>query len=463
LWTDLSQVRNPVLKQAITVLQNLARKVRHVTPYQLLAEAVEELQVRPILKARHSRGAERALANVELVLEMARAYAARGMADFSRALWQRWEDGDAQAEGRPDAESNAVSITTIHSAKGLEWPIVIPINSTTGLRSDTSFLYRRRDDSVHFRVFGYPSADYETVAQDEQGELARERVRLWYVALTRARDLLLLPRQSERIDGDWLSLVTLDIAGLPALYLAGLVATPPSKVATIGNAQDIPTWQREAAAIAASERKIEWHQPSRHEQNEVPKTAVDEVFADVEAFAGQVPAAEKQESIQGGRERGLVLHKLMEEIFNCEARDDAQVLKDRASTLIAQLGLGDHADASLGTSSAEMASLVQRTLQIPEIAELRDRLQPEYCVYSGVQAERTLYLTAGIADAIACDARGHIEVVIDWKSDVDPSPAIIGQYRTQVGDYLRASGAPLGLIVSMTSGRIERVLNCNLD
>ncbi|MGB4101277.1 MAG: UvrD-helicase domain-containing protein [Alphaproteobacteria bacterium] len=462
LWTDLSQIRNPVLKQALTVLQNLTRKVRHITPYQLLAEAVEELQVRPILKARYPRGADRALANVELVLEMARAYAARGMVDFSRALWKRWEDGDAQAEGRPDAESNAVAITTIHSAKGLEWPIVIPINLTTGLRSDTSFLYCRREDSVHFRVFGYPSAEYETVAQDEQAEIARERVRLWYVALTRARDLLLLPRQSERINGDWLSLVTLDIAGLPALDLAGLVKTPPSTVAAIGNVQDIPTWQSEAAAIAASARKIEWHQPSRHEQNEVPETAAEEVFAGIEAFAGQMPAVEKQESIQGGRERGLVLHKLMEEIINGEVSDDAQALKDRASTLIAQLGLEDHEDASVGTSSSEMASLVQRTLQIPEIAELRDRLQPEYYVYSGAQAERTLTLTAGIADAIACDAQGHIDVVLDWKSDVDPSPAIISQYRTQVGDYLRASGASLGLIVFMTSGRIDRVLISSL-
>ena len=31
--------------------------------------------------------------DLDMVLEMARAYAARGMADFSRALWQRWEDG----------------------------------------------------------------------------------------------------------------------------------------------------------------------------------------------------------------------------------------------------------------------------------------------------------------------------------------------------------------------------------
>ena len=459
LWTDLTKVSNPILKQALTVLQNLARKVRHATPYQLLAEAVEELQVRPILKARHPRGAERALANVELVLEMARTYAARGMADFSRALWQRWEDGDAQAEGRPDAEANAVSIITIHSAKGLEWPIVIPINSTTSLWSDTSFLYRRRDDSVHFRVFGYPSSDYETVAQDEQGELTRERVRLWYVALTRARDLLLLPRQSERIDSDWLSLVTLDITRLPRLDLTGLATTADPAVATIGNAQDIATWEREAAAVAASERRIEWHQPSRHEGNEVPARTADEVFAGIDAFADQMPCAEAQTSVQGGRERGLVLHKIMEEVLNGETLDNAQALKDRAGALITQLGLEDHADASAGPSSAEMASTVQRTLQLPEILELRPRLLPEFWVYSGIETERTLSLTAGIADATACNAAGNMEVVIDWKSDVDPALAVVEQYRAQVRDYLTATGASFGLIVFMTSGRIERVQN----
>lgn len=459
LWTDLTKISNPILKQTLTVLQNLARKVRHATPYQLLAEAVEELQVRPILKARHLRGTERALANVELVLEMARAYAARGMADFSRALWQRWEDGDAQSEGRPDAEANAVSIITIHSAKGLEWPIVIPINSTTSLWSDMSFLYRRRDDSVHFRVFGYPSTDYDTVTQDEHGELTRERVRLWYVALTRARDLLLLPRQSERIDSDWLSLVTLDIAILPLLDLTGLTAMAPPAVATIGNAQDSATWEREAAAIAASERKIQWHQPSRHEGTEVPASAADEVFAGIDAFADQMPPAEAQTPIQGGRERGLVLHKLMEEVLSVETQDNEPALKARAGTLLAQLGLEDHADASAGPSSAEMASTVQRTLQLPEIVELRSRLQAEFWVYSGTEADSTLSLTAGIADATALNGAGQMEVVIDWKSDVDPAPAVVEQYRAQVRDYLAATGAALGLIVFMTSSHIERVTN----
>src|ERR1019366_4263478 len=46
--------------------------------------------------------------------------AARGIAEFSGAMWGRWEDTESQAEGRPDAEADAVSIVTMHSSKGLE-------------------------------------------------------------------------------------------------------------------------------------------------------------------------------------------------------------------------------------------------------------------------------------------------------------------------------------------------------
>ena len=92
LWTDPALVEHPLLKQTLIVIQNLARKARRTNPYQLLAEAIEELHVRSLLKARHPRGAERALANVELVLEMARAYAARGIADFASALSKRWDN-----------------------------------------------------------------------------------------------------------------------------------------------------------------------------------------------------------------------------------------------------------------------------------------------------------------------------------------------------------------------------------
>ena len=188
-----------------------------------------------------------------------------------------------------------------------------------------------------------------------------------------------------------------------------------------------------------------------------PNTTSDGVFAGAEAFGDQTPVAEPDLIIQGGRERGLVLHKLIEEVLSGETPDEASALKARACMLISQLGLADQDDASIGPSSGELASTVLRTLQLPEIVRLRARLQPEFCVYMGTEADKTQFLTAGIADAIALDDSGRIEVVIDWKSDVDPAQAQIELYRAQVQDYIAATGAKLGLIVFMSLNRIESV------
>jgi exodeoxyribonuclease-5 len=301
-----------------------------------MAEAVEELKIRPILKARYRHGAERALANVELVLEMARPYAARGISEFSRAMWQNWDDTESQAEGRPDAEADAVSIVTMHSSKGLEWPIVIPINSMTRLFSKDQFLYRRQDDSVHFGILGFNSPDYDTVKQAEADELRRERVRLWYVTLTRARDLLLLPLQNERSKDDWLSLLTLDMASLPKFETSVSVKSASAPTASAANLQSWDTWQAEARIIAAGERKITWRQPSRHEQVIAESISEFSVFAGIEAVDEQQPEAE-QPVIQGGRERGLVLHKLLEEILTGETTEVQHTVQARAAELLARL------------------------------------------------------------------------------------------------------------------------------
>ena len=222
LWTDPEAVGNGVLRRTLEVLQNLSRKARQRTPYDLMVEAVEELHVNSILKARHLRGAERALANVELVLEMARAYGSRGIGDFARALWQHW-NGQGCANRRPARRRRpiSVSIITMHSAKGLEWPIVIPINSTTNPRAVSGFLYGRSDDTVHFKDKVFSSDGYKEIRDEEERQLRAERIRLWYVALTRARDLLLLPRQNERIRGDWFSLIDIDLDSLPSISAGG--------------------------------------------------------------------------------------------------------------------------------------------------------------------------------------------------------------------------------------------------
>ena len=463
LWTDPGRISSTVLRDTLEVLQNLARKARRRTPYDLLAEAVEELHVRPILKARHRRGAERALANVELVLEMARAYAGRGIGDFARGLWQRWNDGDAQAEGRPDAAEDAVSIVSMHSAKGLEWPVVIPINSTTKPWSDTNHMYRHRDDSVHLKIFDFPSPEHATVQQEENEELRRERIRLWYVTLTRTRDLLLLPRQSERVEGDWLSLIDIDIDNLPLFDRARFHGSAPDddSAGAGANAQDLATWEREASAIAANRRRIEWLRPSRHEGAAEPVEESEEVFADAVRAVEAISEEPGKTRVRGGRERGSILHKLMEEVLTGETAGHAEALQARAAELLAQLGLEDFDDAAAGPSGAEMGATAARALQLPEILALRPRLVPEFRVYAGAIDGSRALLTAGIADAVAIDDTGRIDVVVDWKSDVNPGAAQIAMYRGQVRDYLDATAARTGLIVFLDSGRIERVARKN--
>ncbi len=374
LWTDRSTITHPILGRTLEVLQNLARKARTTTPYQILAEAIEELNIRPILRTRYRLAPERALANAELFLEMARAYDGRGLTAFALAMRRNWNDTEAQVEGRPDAEADSVPIMTMHLAKGLEWPIVIPINSPTELYDDTSFLHRRSDDTVHFKLLDQAPADYDVVKIAERDQLRRERVRLWYVAITRACDLLLLPRQTERKGNDWMSIVDLRLDDLTDVRPPGdRVCSQTPDVAEPENTQDETTWRSEAATIAATRRSIVWRSPSRHEMppGAAPPPDRDEIFADAVALSEQLPfeadTATVASAIRGSRERGLVVHKLLEEVLTRETVDHAEALENRARALLAQLGISEADRPDDGPHAPELAATTLRALAIPRL------------------------------------------------------------------------------------------------
>ncbi|MHB1327498.1 MAG: UvrD-helicase domain-containing protein [Gemmatimonadales bacterium] len=104
----------------------------------------------------------------------------------------RWsQEGDAPLASRADA----VTITSIHGAKGLEWPVVIWADVARKVAlPDHTFLVGR--DAIRLRS---PSAEkpeddprFAMIRQAEQLEGWAERKRLWYVAATRPRDLLIV-------------------------------------------------------------------------------------------------------------------------------------------------------------------------------------------------------------------------------------------------------------------------------
>lgn len=462
LWTDLAHIENAVLRRSLEVLQNLARKARQTMPYRLIAEAIEELNVRPILRARYRLSSERALANVEMVLEMARAYDARGLLAFADALKVSWEDTQKHIEGRPDADADAVSISTMHSAKGLEWPIVIPINSPTELDESVDFLHRRSDDTVHFKLLGFAGPDYEVVKAEEQGQVRRERVRLWYVALTRACDLLLLPNQSERSSNDWFSLVSVDTASLPTFDAVARDGAAAEVLADTVNEQDSARWEREAGVIAATRRTVTWRSPSRHDGTADSEPHLDEsVFIGDEAWDRAVPEEsiefDEVATIKGSRERGLILHKLLEEVLTGETKEDGENLEARGRILLSELGVVEAGRAEDGIYVPELAETVQRGLSLPEISRLRSGLLAEVTVFSAVASQGSAVYIGGIADALTVNSEGAVDTIIDWKSDVDPSAATIELYRAQVRDYLAATGGREGIVVFLTSGRVEQV------
>ncbi len=72
LWTPPEEISHDLARSVLEKLQALGRRARSTTPYMLLADAASALNVRPQLQQRFKAGAERALANTDFYLEMAR-------------------------------------------------------------------------------------------------------------------------------------------------------------------------------------------------------------------------------------------------------------------------------------------------------------------------------------------------------------------------------------------------------
>jgi exodeoxyribonuclease-5 len=173
-----------------------------------------------------------------------------------------------------------------------------------------------------------------------------------------------------------MSIVDLRLDDLPSFDPQAIEYAPDlPDVEQRHNAQDETTWGSEAATIAATRRSTVWRSPSRHE---MPPGAVrlpdrDEIFADAAALSERLPledSAAVAGAIRGSRERGLVVHKLLEEVLTRETVDHAEALKNRARSLLAQLGITEAARPEDGPHAPELAATTLRALAIPEIARV---------------------------------------------------------------------------------------------
>ena len=177
--------------------------------------------------------AEEQLRNVARLFEIIRSQSgllADDRATFvARHLQTLIEAGDDPATADLDPDADAVAVLTVHKAKGLEFPIVY----LPGLVAGRFPIASRRDP------LGLPASLADAVdGTDEEIQLREER-RLFYVAMTRARDELVL---SHAVDDGSVSARRVSPFVLEAL-------DRPASTERVGRPAS-PTERIEAAAVA---------------------------------------------------------------------------------------------------------------------------------------------------------------------------------------------------------------------
>ena len=145
---------------------------------------------------------ERRLANVHKLLRLARRFEAsegrdlRGFLDHAARLQETTggRESDAPVEG---VEPDAVRLMSIHAAKGLEFPVVCvaDLGRAPNVRQPEVLVDGERLGLSLVRLDGakaVPALDYEQLAEERRQAESEEEDRILYVAMTRARERLLL-------------------------------------------------------------------------------------------------------------------------------------------------------------------------------------------------------------------------------------------------------------------------------
>ena len=191
----------PKAKAFLETLSALRTDALHMTLpqlYQQILERTDALDVFGSMPNGHQR-----MDNVNALGENIAAFAARGGQGLFRYIAnivEMREQGDDLDKPNITKGDDAVTITSVHSSKGLEYPIVILADMSRNFNmadlKDTVLMDAKLGVGVQVtdtvRKVRYPTIARTAIAMRMQEEAKSEELRILYVALTRAQQKLIM-------------------------------------------------------------------------------------------------------------------------------------------------------------------------------------------------------------------------------------------------------------------------------
>ncbi|MDX1999412.1 MAG: UvrD-helicase domain-containing protein [Thermoanaerobaculia bacterium] len=381
-----------------------------------------------------------------------------------RALRRGVGQAVEEEEGRPLAEDDAVQVMTVHRAKGLDFGHVYlgQLHKQDPPDNPPQVVVGRVAGRIEFRLFGQPSPGFGDVAAERRRVETRERVRLLYVAMTRAKERLVLAGAWDRAAAaeveqaratlpllarrfpfppDWLALVTLAEQGGGRVDGDGLQwffpHLDPAPAATGAASDEAPVSPARPPATGRPSRE----EARRHAARPLGEAVSVEAHRRLDELLEARPEERGAVSRDVGMAIGTLVHRVFEELDPTAPRPfdngrqglDAQLTGlalDEPSRRRAKAGALDLLErAERGGFVTRLAGLEILARELPLVAPA-----PE----SDTSA---LVFRTGSIDLLARDPATGELVVIDYKTDAAGAgelEARAAAYASQLRAYAQA-------------------------
>ncbi len=212
---ELAGSGNSACSSFVEFLSGLRRKAAILTTDALIQEIYDQTDFPALAYA--MGGGEQKDANLRLMLTYAEKYeqiGTGGLSGFLRYVDRMIEGGqDFSCANTSSSHADCVQIMSIHASKGLEFPVCIvadcgkkfnksDLNSRVQMNSELGFSMKISDPDT---LRSYTSFPFEAIRLKSEKETISEEMRVLYVAMTRAKEKLILvmtiPGAENRLKG----------------------------------------------------------------------------------------------------------------------------------------------------------------------------------------------------------------------------------------------------------------------